>query len=46
MVIHFNSTKERLDFIRKKQTEIKPVEVKEEVKPKKRKKKKDEVQTD
>jgi len=37
MVMHFNSTKERLHFLRTKQTEVKPKEVKAEDKPKKKK---------
>lgn len=41
MVIHFNNTQDRLDFIRGKHTEIKPKEVKkaEEKKPAKTSKK-------
>ena len=41
-VIHFDNTADRLAFIRGEHTEIKPVEVK----PKKKEKKKDEVQAD
>lgn len=37
-VMHFNSLQERLDYLKGKFEEIKPVEVKEEPKPKKAKK--------
>lgn len=37
-VIHFNSMKERLDYLKGRYEEIKPVEVKEEPKPKRARK--------